>query len=135
MAGDQPMFVRVHRARRSAFPGRSSSESGERRPSPRRYRARPTSGRRPAGRMTKLWASNDRRCTAGIGATALRDPWDASSPTWRSRRPSVFGLLQLLQVAAIFSLGTMGSLQCFAGAQTSLLNSTEEGKKSRGGNG
>jgi len=39
---------------------------------------------------------------APIGETALRDPWDASPPTWTSRGPSVFGPLQLLRLVIIF---------------------------------
>ena len=37
----------------------------------------------------------------GIGATTPCDPWDASLQLWRSWGPSVFGPLQLLQIAVI----------------------------------
>jgi len=45
-----------------------------------------------------------------IGATTVWNPWDASHPTLEIAGPAVLGSLQLLQIAVIYSLGTMGNL-------------------------
>ena len=63
-----------------------------------------------------------------IGATTIKNLWDASPPTVLIMGPSVFGFLQLLQLAVIFA-GHCGKLTVLP--QTSLLYSRGEGKKGR----
>jgi len=68
-----------------------------------------------------------------MGATTLWDPWDASRPALEiTGTPSVFGRLQLLQLAVVFrsALWEAGS------ASTDLSAGFKvEGKKSSEGNG
>jgi len=59
-------------------------------------------------RIEKLYTT---RRQVGIGAIALRDPWDAPPPTLE-----IVGCpLQLLQLTVILSMRDAGSLQCFSG--------------------
>jgi len=65
-----------------------------------------------------------------IDAKTPRDPWDASPQLWPTyHRTSVFGPLQLLQMAVILA-GHRGKLAELP--QASLLGSRGEGKKGVG---